>query len=135
MSDGIAQNNVEVALTYLYTVEDLPAFSEVEEFRWKVMLGIDGERIGTIENVERNEDTDRVEFLQVGRGGFLGFGAERFLVPVTVIVRVDEKHVCIDRSLRDLDGVPDYDFERVADPDYCEQIRSWWCAPISSQAK
>ena len=87
-------------------------------------------KIGTIETIERDEETDRVEFLQIGRGGFLGFGAERFLVPVTAIVKVDEKHVYIDRPLQQLDGVPEYDYERINDPDYCAGVRAWWCEPI-----
>jgi sporulation protein YlmC with PRC-barrel domain len=131
MSEGIAQNDVEGVLSYMYHLENLPAFSDVEELRWKTLIGNDGERIGTIESIERNEDTERVEFMQVGRGGFLGFGAERFLVPVTAIVNVDEKHVSIDRPLRNLDGVPEYDYERAHDPDYCAGIRAWWCAPVT----
>src|SRR5215203_2338864 len=102
VSDGIAQDNLDIATGYLYRVENLPAFSEIEELRWKALMDSDGERIGTIENIERDEESDRAEFMQIGRGGFLGFGAERFLVPVTAIVRVDEKHVYIDRPLQQL---------------------------------
>jgi sporulation protein YlmC with PRC-barrel domain len=130
MSDGIAQNDLEVSIGYMYRVENLPAFADVEALRWKSLVGNDGEKIGTIETVERNEDTDRVEFLQIGRGGFLGFGAERFLVPVTAIVRVDEKHVYIDRPLPTLQDVPEYDHDRLHDPDYCAGVRAWWCEPL-----
>ena len=127
MSDRVAQNDLEGVLSYVYRIESLPAFSDVEDLRWKTLVANDGDKIGTIENIERDEDTDRVEFMQVGRGGFLGFGAERFLVPVTAIVKVDEKHVYIDRPLNRLDGVPEYDYERVHDPDYCAGVRAWWC--------
>ncbi len=126
MSDGIAQNDVEAALTYMYQAENLPILATVEGLRWKVLVGSDGARIGTIETILTIEDVDRVEFIEVGRGGFLGFGAERFLVPVTVIVQVDEKQVAIDRSLQQLEGAPHYDHSRMKDPDYCDEIRSWW---------
>lgn len=132
MSDGAAESAVEVAVVYMYQVENLPAFADMEELRWKTLIGSDGDKIGTIEKVERDEETDRVEFLQIGHGGFLGFHADRFLVPVTVIVNVDDKNVYIDRSLQTLQDVPEYDFERVSDPDYCATIRAWWCEPISS---
>ncbi len=129
MSESIAREDVESVLSYMYRLESLPEFSDVAELRWKVLIGSDGERIGTIENIEHEEDTDRVEFMQIGHGGFLGFGADRFLVPLTVIVKVDEKHVYIDRSVQNLEGVPEYDYERINDPDYCAGVRAWWCGP------
>ena len=132
MGDRVTQNDVEGVLSYIYQLENLPAFEDVEGLRWRVLIDCDGERIGTIEDIERHEDSDRVEFLQIGRGGFLGFGAERFLVPVTAIVRVDDKNVCIDRSIEHLDGVPAYDHERAHEPEYCAGVRAWWCSPDAS---
>lgn len=132
VSESMVEHDVAEVSVYLYRFENLPAFADIEELRWKTLIGNDGEKIGTIESIERDEDTDRVEFLQIGRGGFLGFGAERFLVPVTALVRVDEKSVRIDRPMATLEGVPGYDFERVHDPDYCASIRAWWCAADES---
>lgn len=126
MSDGIARNDVKGESTYLFRSDSLPNLARVQELRWKVLVGDDGERIGTIETILSVEDVDRVEFIEVGRGGFLGFGAERFLVPVTVILRVDEKLVYIDRCKQQLEGAPRYDFTRMKDPDYCNEIRIWW---------
>lgn len=110
---------------YLYAENNLPASADVEEFRWKTLIDSDSEKIGTIENIQVGEDSGRVEFMEVGRGGFLGFGAERFLAAVTRIVSVDEKHVQIDRPGQRLEGVPPYDPERLGDPNYCERVRSW----------
>lgn len=114
------------ASPFLYQPDRLPLFAAVEDLRWKVLLDRDGERIGTIETVEADEETDRVEFLQVGRGGFLGFGAERFLVPITQIIEVDEKTVKIAHGSTVLEGVPPFDYERLDDAEYCECVRSWW---------
>lgn len=113
---------------FLYDENNLPAFADVEELRWKTLLDCDGEKIGTIEAIEVDELRGRVEFMEVGRGGFLGFGAERFLVPVTRIVQVEEKSVRIDRRLRQLGGVPPYRPDRLSDQDYCEEVRTWWYA-------
>jgi sporulation protein YlmC with PRC-barrel domain len=126
MSDGIAQNDVENDISYMYRREHLPSIADVENLRWKDLVGSDGEKIGQIENIEVSEQSDRVEFLEVRHGGFLGFHAERFLVPVTAITQVDDKQVHIDRTLEQLNGVPPYEFERVDDPDYYLGIRSWW---------
>ena len=126
MSDGTPRNDLDGAISYVYRQENLPAIADVEDLRWKNLVGSDGEKIGQIENIEVDEQSDRVEFLEVRHGGFLGFHAERFLVPVTAITQVDDKNVCIDRTLEQLNGVPPYEFERVDDPDYYLGIRSWW---------
>jgi len=126
MSDGTPRNDLDGAISYVYRQENLPAVADVEDLRWKNLVGSDGEKIGQIENIEVDEQSDRVEFLEVRHGGFLGFHAERFLVPVTAITQVDDKNVCIDRTLEQLNGVPPYEFERVDDPDYYLGIRSWW---------
>ncbi len=132
MSKFLATNLADGGQTYLYVPENLPALADVEELRWKVLVDSDDEKIGTIESIEVDEDTGRVEFIEVGRGGFLGFGAERFLVPVTRLIEVTEKTVKLDRSANQLEGVPVYEPDRLGDPEYCEGVRSWWCAPPSS---
>lgn len=121
--------DADAELSHFYTAENLPLFESVEDLRWKVLIDRDGEKIGTIETVEVDEDTCRVEFLQIGRGGFLGFGAERFLVPVTHIVAVDEKTVKIDYPLAALEEVPQFEFERLGDAGYLDEVRSWWSPP------
>jgi sporulation protein YlmC with PRC-barrel domain len=126
MSDALASQYSSENSGYLYQDTNLPSLDDVEALRWKVLIDCDGERIGTIESIEVDEDTGRVEFLEVGRGGFLGFGAERFLVPVYRIIQIEEKTVQIDRASTALDGVPSYDPELVEDPDYCEGVRCWW---------
>ncbi len=91
MSDTVASEIATLKSRNLFEERNLPAYADVEPLRWKVLIDCDGERIGTIESIEVDEDTGRVEFVEVGRGGFLGFGAERFLVPVIRIVEVEEK--------------------------------------------
>jgi sporulation protein YlmC with PRC-barrel domain len=135
MSDTLASEIAVVGSRTLFQENNLTACDEIEPPRWKVLIDCDGEKIGTIESIEVDEDTQRVEFLEVGRGGFLGFGAERFLVPVIRIVQVDEKTVQIDRQSNTLEGVPAYEPDRLGDPDYCEGVRSWWCAPQQPQAE
>ena len=130
MSDALASGIATEKPYYLYQDDNLPALADVEDLRWKVLVDCEGEKIGTIEHIEVNEDTGRVEFLEVGRGGFLGFGAERFLVPVTRIVEVDDKTVKVDRPSTALDGVPPYDPDRLGNPDYSDTVRTWWCVPV-----
>ena len=88
MSDTVASEIATLKSRNLFEERNLPAYADIEPLRWKVLIDCDGERIGTIESISVDEDTGRVEFVEVGRGGFLGFGADRFLVPVIRIVQV-----------------------------------------------
>jgi sporulation protein YlmC with PRC-barrel domain len=125
MSDSTTSDPVPDS-HYLYPQGSRPTRDEIEDFRWKQLIGSDGEKIGTIDELISDEDDGRVEFLQISHGGFLGIGAEHFLVPVSSITGFDDKHVYIDRNVDGLNGVPPVEFDRIEDPDYYEGIRSWW---------
>lgn len=133
MSDTLASEFTVLKSHTLFEERNLPAYDEIEPLRWKVLVDCDGERIGTIETIEVDEDTGRVEFVEVGRGGFLGFGADRFLVPVIRIIQIEEKTVQIDRSSASLEDVPDYEPDRLGDPVYFESVRAWWCGSIEPE--
>jgi sporulation protein YlmC with PRC-barrel domain len=126
MSETVASEIAALGTGNLFEERNLPALADVEPLRWKVMVDCDGERIGTIETIEADEETGRVEFVEVGRGGFLGFGADRFLVPVICIVEVEQNTVRIDRSSTSLEGIPAYEPDRLGDPVYFESVRRWW---------
>ena len=132
MSDTLASEIATLKSRNLFEERNLPAYADIEPLRWKVLVDCDGERIGTIETIEVDEDTGRVEFVEVGRGGFLGFGADRFLVPVIRIVQIEEKHVRIDRPSSALEHAPEYEPDRLGDPVYFERVRTWWCLPAES---
>lgn len=118
----------------IFQENNLPAFADIEQVRWHVLIDADGEKIGTIESIEVDEETGRVEFLEVGHGGFLGFGAERFLVPVTRIVQIEAKTVQIDRRSTSLEGVPGYEPDRLSDPVYRQDVRGWWVSAQESDS-
>jgi len=133
MSDTVASEIATLKSRNLFEERNLPAYADVEPLRWKVLIDCDGERIGTIESISVDEDTGRVEFVEVGRGGFLGFGADRFLVPVIRIVQVEDKNVRIDRPSSSLEHAPDYEPDRLGDPVYFESVRTWWCSSNESE--
>ncbi|MGY1749102.1 PRC-barrel domain-containing protein [Modestobacter sp. SYSU DS0511] len=85
-----------------------------------------GEEIGTVEDLLVDDEECRVRFLQIGSGGFLGIGKDRFLVPVDAVTSVQPDQVQIDRDRARMTDVPGYDPEVTRDPAYFEDVYGWW---------
>ena len=53
-----------------------------EDVRGRKMLDSTGEDIGTIDGLMVDDDQNKVRFLRVKSGGFLGLGAHHVMIPV-----------------------------------------------------
>ncbi len=81
-----------------------------------------GEEIGTVEELYVDEAENKVRFLEVGAGGFLGLGEKRFLIPVEAVRQVEEDRVTIDQSREKISGSPAYEPGVVPRPDYQRSV-------------
>ena len=86
------------------TVAD-PA-EDVEGFR---VLDSSGAEIGIVDDLLIDEVLEKVHFLQVASGGFLGIGARKFLIAVEAVSHVGQQTVHIDHRRETLGGSPAYD--------------------------
>lgn len=84
-----------------------------DDIRGISVVDRDGEEIGTVDTLVIDEQANRVRFLEVGSGGFLGIGEEKRLIPVDAVVRVDRGTVQVDTSRENVRGGPGYDPELV----------------------
>jgi sporulation protein YlmC with PRC-barrel domain len=96
------------------------------DVRAREVVDSDGEEIGTVEDLLVDDEENKVRFLRVGEGGFLGLGRQHFLVPVDAIASVDPDRVHIDRSRARLADVPVYDPDLAEDPAYYAGLYGWW---------
>ena len=82
---------------YLETIEDrrLTIPFPIEDFRGRKMIDIEGVTIGDVDAVLIDNVAQRVRFLRVITGGFLGFGSRMFLVPIEAVKRSDRDQVFI----------------------------------------
>ncbi len=85
------------------------------DVRGRTVVDVDGNDIGKVEDVMLDEDEEKVRFLQVGAGGFLGLGERKFLIPVDAISGIDADNVHVDRSREHIVAAPAYDPELVHD--------------------
>lgn len=87
-----------------------------------------GEDIGTVEDLLVDDEEERVRFLRVGAGGFLGIGREHLLVPVEAVVDIADERVTVSRERARLGDAPGYDPELAEsyDAGYYGALYGWW---------
>lgn len=85
-----------------------------------------GEQIGRVEDLLIDDTEDRVRFLQIASGGFLGIGKDHVLVPVEAVEAVGPEQVRISRDRSALGKAPVYDPELTEAPAYYADVYGWW---------
>lgn len=96
------------------------------DVRGRLVVDRDGEEIGRVDDLLIDDEAQRVLFLRVAEGGFLGFGAVHYLVPVEAIVAVHPDRVQIDQQRSGMGDVPVYDPELAPLPTYYGNLYGWW---------
>lgn len=89
----------------------------------------DGDPMGTVDDLLVDEEADRVRFLRIGSGGFLGLGRQHFLVPVDAVTVTGDHIVITGRDSSRLDDAPAYDPELTDDREYYDRLYTWWGYP------
>jgi sporulation protein YlmC with PRC-barrel domain len=98
------------------------------DVRGRVVVDRDDHEIGRVDDLVI-DGTKRVRFLRVAEGGFLGFLATHYLVPVEAVVAVHADRVRIDQQRSAMTDVPGYDPELAAMPAYYGHVYGWWGVP------
>src|ERR1019366_6427776 len=80
-----------------------------QDVRGRKVLDNVGNKIGTVEGLMVDDAENKVRFLRVECGGFLGLGATHVMIPVDAITSVAADAVTIDRGGEHLHGAPRYD--------------------------
>ena len=96
------------------------------DVRGRQAVDSSGEEIGTVEDLLVDDEETRVRFLQIGSGGFLGIGKDRFLVPVDAVASVTQDRVQVSRERARMTDVPGYDPTLEQDPAYYADVYGWW---------
>ncbi|MEO7060237.1 MAG: PRC-barrel domain-containing protein [Lapillicoccus sp.] len=81
-----------------------------------------GEGIGKVADLLVDDHENKVRFLLVEHGGFLGFGEKATLIPVDAITTITEDSVLIDQSRERVGAAPGYDPDLVDDRPYHSSI-------------
>lgn len=93
-----------------------------DDVRGRTVIDRAGEEIGEVDALLVDEGEEKVRFLEVAAGGFLGLGERKFLIPVDAVTRIDAKQVHVDQERQRIVGAPAYDPAVTQRPDYDEDI-------------
>lgn len=89
-----------------------------EDIRGRKVFDKNGEEIGKVEALMIDDNENKVRFLQVSAGGFLGIGDHQFLIPVDAVTRIGEDDVHVDQTRERVSEAPKYDPAVVQETDY-----------------
>ncbi len=87
---------------------------------------IDGEQIGSVEDLYVDRQTQEARFLDVGAGGFLGIGEKHFLIPFEAVSDISDERVTLNQDRDQVLGSPDFDADDVPDADAQHAIYAYY---------
>lgn len=96
-----------------------------EDVRNRAVRDVHGEDLGTIRDLIIDEADQKVRFLQIKQGGFLGIGQQTILLPVDTIVRIDDHEIHVNQDRTRIAGSPAYDPE-LTDDRYYENLYGYY---------
>jgi sporulation protein YlmC with PRC-barrel domain len=120
----MAMHGTKAALVKLSDT-NLTLANRAEDIRGRDVLDTAGEDIGKVDDLLIDEQEQKVRFLQVSSGGFLGLGATKFLIPVDAITRMTEDAVYISQARERLAGAPRYD-PSLVDERYLSDVYGYY---------
>ena len=83
-----------------------------------------GDGIGKVTDLLVDDRENRVRFLLVAHGGFLGFGDTKSLIPVDAVTKITEFDVHVDQSREQVQAAPGYTPDLVDDHRHHNSIYS-----------
>jgi sporulation protein YlmC with PRC-barrel domain len=86
------------------------------DIRGRKVLTVTGEELGNVSGLLIDQNAQKVRFMEVASGGFLGLGRDRVLIPVDAIHTLDETTVRIDQTTHRIAAAPPYDPEITDEP-------------------
>jgi sporulation protein YlmC with PRC-barrel domain len=122
MESGQQRSN----LTKLSEAE-LPLEEPWQDIRGLEVYDVNGEQIGSVEDLYVDRDSRLPRFLEVSAGGFLGIGKKHFLIPIEEISReMGEDRVTVNQPREKVVESPDFDPDDVGNPDIQRAIHAYY---------
>ncbi len=97
-----------------------------QDIRHRKVVDADGQDIGEIDALLIDEQEEKVRFLRVASGGFLGMGKSKVLIPVEAISKIDDDVVHVDQTRERIATAPTYDPELVDDRPYYGSLYGYY---------
>jgi sporulation protein YlmC with PRC-barrel domain len=123
----VEREHQQLNLVKLSEAENIRVQEPWQDIRELDVYDINGEQIGSVEDLYVDREAQRPRFLDVSAGGFLGLGKKHFLIPVEEVSRdVGEERVTVNQSRGKVVGSPDFDPEEVPRVDIQRAIYAYY---------
>lgn len=96
-----------------------------QDIRMRKIVDANGAPLGTIGGLLVDDQENKVRFLRVTSGGFLGLGQDEALIPVEAITRIEEDVVHVNQTLERISGAPTYN-PPMRDDRYYESVYGYY---------
>jgi sporulation protein YlmC with PRC-barrel domain len=107
--------------------EDLHLDEPWQDIRGLEVYDLDGEQVGSVEELYVERDSRLPRFLVVSAGGFLGVGKKHFLVPVEEVSRdVGEERVTLSQDRDKVVGSPNFGVDEATAPDVQRAVLAYY---------
>ncbi|MCJ7712236.1 MAG: PRC-barrel domain-containing protein [Chloroflexi bacterium] len=83
--------------------------SSDEDIRGRMVKDSDGQDLGKVDGLLIDAAEEKVRFMEVASGGFLGFGERKSLIPIEAITKITPDEVHISHTRQHVAGAPRYD--------------------------
>ncbi len=105
---------------YLLKLSDtgMTLSSEAEDIRGRSVVDGNGEDVGDVDDLMIDDTEKKVRFIRVSSGGFLGMGAQKFLIPVDAIKQIKGDQVIVSHNREQIASSPAYDPDLVDEKYY-----------------
>lgn len=97
-----------------------------DDIRGRDVKDRDGNIIGKVDDLLIDPEENKVRFLVVASGGFLGIGETKSFIPVDAISRITTDEVRLDQQRDYVAGAPAYDPELVEERDFYQDVYSYY---------
>jgi len=95
--------------------------SAAEDIRGRKVVDAIGEDVGDVDDLMIDDTEKKVRFIRVASGGFLGIGAQKFLIPVDAIKQIKDDKVIVSHDRQTISRSPAYDPD-VVDEHYYDNL-------------
>ncbi len=79
-----------------------------KDIRGREVIGRDGEKMGTVDDLLMDDAESRIRFVQVAHGGFLGIGRDTFILPVNTVTKIEERAIHVDYTREEVNRKATY---------------------------
>ena len=98
-----------------------------QDIRGLNVYSLDGEQVGSVDELYVEPDSRFPRFLVVSAGGFLGVGKKRFLVPIEEVSRdMTQERVTVNSGSDKVVGSPNFDTDGAPAPDVQRAVLAYY---------